>query len=313
MKKIPIVFCFDDNLELQAGVCLTSLLMNAAPDTFYDIFILHADRCKFPTGKLNLLLDKFPNCKINYRVVSPDFESAFEIRGITVATYYRLLIPELIPEYDKIMYSDVDVIFQCDLANIYEHTDLTDYYVAGVSSPYSAFSDYIEKVIHLKCTEYISAGNIIMNSRKMKEDGIVDKFKEVAKENWRYQDMDTLNLVCRGKVKYLPPWYCVVGIISEILCDENQTYYSKEEVDYAMNYGIVHYNGPKPWQQYCINFDLWWMYYKKSIFFNPKAYHTFYSRKMNEYDVLSFWRRIKIVFRYFKDGKISYQNEWYEV
>lgn len=313
MKKIPIVFCFDDNLELQAGVCLTSLLMNAAPDTFYDIFILHAASCRFPGGKLNGLSDKFHNCRITYRVVNNDFDNSFEIRGITVATYYRLLIPDLIPEYDKIMYSDVDVIFLGDLAGIYEETDLTDYYVAGVSVPYSDISDYMEKVIHLKCTEYISAGNIIMNSRKMREEGIVEKFKEVAKGNWRYQDMDTLNLVCRGKVKYLPPWYCVVGTISEILSDEHQPYYSKEEVEQVLNQGIIHYNGPKPWEQYCINFDIWWEYYRKSVFFHPKAYYNFFSRKMNDYDSLTLWRRVKILLRFFKDGRIRFTKKWYEV
>ena len=42
MRTIPILFTFDDKLVLAAGVCITSLLENAAPDTFYDIFILHS-------------------------------------------------------------------------------------------------------------------------------------------------------------------------------------------------------------------------------------------------------------------------------
>ena len=29
MNKVPVVFCFDDNLALPAGVCITSLLENA--------------------------------------------------------------------------------------------------------------------------------------------------------------------------------------------------------------------------------------------------------------------------------------------
>lgn len=48
MSKIPIVFCFDDNLLMPAGVCLTSLLEHANPDTFYDIFILHDNKSSFP-------------------------------------------------------------------------------------------------------------------------------------------------------------------------------------------------------------------------------------------------------------------------
>ena len=38
MKTVPILFTFDDKLVMPACVCWTSLMENAAPDTFYDIF-----------------------------------------------------------------------------------------------------------------------------------------------------------------------------------------------------------------------------------------------------------------------------------
>ena len=34
-------------------------------------------------------------------------------------TYYRLLIADLLPEYDKVIWSDVDVLFKGDLSDIY--------------------------------------------------------------------------------------------------------------------------------------------------------------------------------------------------
>lgn len=39
MRIIPIAFAFDNNLILPACVCISSLMMNAKEDTFYDIFI----------------------------------------------------------------------------------------------------------------------------------------------------------------------------------------------------------------------------------------------------------------------------------
>lgn len=42
MNTIPIVFAFDNNLILPACVCISSLLMNAKENTFYDIFILYS-------------------------------------------------------------------------------------------------------------------------------------------------------------------------------------------------------------------------------------------------------------------------------
>lgn len=300
MKKIPIAFCFDDNLELPAGVCLTSLLLNAQSDTFYDIFILHSDQCAFPHGRLNELPLRYGNCSITYRCVGKEFEGAFEIRGITIAAYYRLLIPEIVPEYDKIMYFDVDVIFRDDLSKIYENTDLTDYYVAGVSTPYSDITDYVTSVIGMDISKYICSGTLILNSERMRLENFVAQFKEIAMKHWKYQDQDTLNIACADSIKILPPSFGIVGTVSEILSNPLQTYYSKEEVEYALHFGIIHYNGPKPWKQFCLNFDIWWEYYRKSFFFDPQFYYDFYRIKLDEYDRLSLWKRVKILLRYFK-------------
>lgn len=306
MNNIPVAFCFDDNLQLAAGVCISSLLENAKTDTFYDIFILHDDQCKFPTnGFLERLHQKYENFKITYRSVGDAFKGGFEIRGITIAAYYRLLIPEIIQEYDVIMYHDVDVIFQDDLADVFFNTEMEDYYIAGVSTPYSDISDYVKSVIGVEISKYIASGNLIFNSKKLREDNIVEKFKETAKKNWKYQDMDVINLDCKGTIQYLPPSYCVVGTTAEILADENQPFYTKEEAAYALKYGIIHYNGTKPWTAWCYHYDIWWEYYRKSIYFDARFYFTFYQNKLNDYDQLSLWKRIKILIRYFTAGRLK--------
>ena len=170
MHTIPIVFAFDNNLSLPACVCLSSLLTNAHEDTFYDIFILHSSNIVLKKEGLNQISQYYKNCRIQYRQVDSTFDSAFEIRGITTPAYYRLLIPELIPEYDRIIYSDVDVIFRSDLSAIYANTDLTDYYVAGVNSLSHLVPDYkhyyIEK-LHLDPEKIIYSGNLIINSKKV--------------------------------------------------------------------------------------------------------------------------------------------------
>src|SRR5690606_17750971 len=129
---LPIVFCFDDNLVLPAGICINSLLLHAKQDTFYDIFILHDKDAEYPkTSFFNKLKEQFNNFSITFRSVGDEFRGNYEIREITYAAYYRLLIPDIIPEYDKIFYFDVDIIFQCDLYDIYNSVDLSNYYIGG--------------------------------------------------------------------------------------------------------------------------------------------------------------------------------------
>lgn len=309
MNTVPVVFAFDNNLILPACVCISSLMMNAREETFYDIFILHARRLALERERLDRIPRYFPNCRIQYRQVDETFDSAFEIRGITTPAYYRLLIPELIPEYDKVIYSDVDVIFRADLSDIYAETDLTGCYVAGVNSLSHLVPEYMayyERKLHLDSRKIIYSGNLIFNSRKIRDDRLIPLFKRLARNRYKFQDMDILNLACGDRICYLPPSFCLSTIISKAAVDDRQALldvWSPSEVERALISGIVHYNGQKPWQQYCVNFDIWWEYYRKSPFFDAKFYFDFFYYRLNILDQLSLWKRIKILLRYFVYGK----------
>lgn len=309
MNIVPIAFAFDNNLILPACVCISSLMMNAKEDTFYDIFILHSAHVALEKEKLDKLTQYYKNCRIQYRQVDNTFDSAFEIRGITTSTYYRLLIPDLISEYDKIIYSDVDVIFRSDLSKIYFSTDLHDNYVAGVNALIPFIPDmrmYYLKMRKVEMKGIIYAGNIILNSKKIREDNIIDQFKRLAKLSFRFQDLDILNIVCQNKIVYLKPEFCVTTYFSEFSIRNKkilQQYWTDNDIELALQSGIVHYNGQKPWKQYSINFDIWWEYYRKSPFFDEKFYFNFFYHRLNIFDQLSLWKRIKILIRYFVYGK----------
>ena len=133
MNKIPVVFAFDNNLTMPAAVSFYSLLVNARPSTAYDIYILHRRGETLNLAQVECVMAQFPESTLTLREVGDEFDSSFEIRGITTPAYYRLLIPELIPEHDRVVYSDVDVIFRSDLTDIY-NADLGDCYFGGVNA-----------------------------------------------------------------------------------------------------------------------------------------------------------------------------------
>ena len=308
MNTIPIAFAFDNNLIMPACVCLSSLMMNAKPDTFYDIFILHSEKENLRKEKLNQLPKHYPNCRIRYRTVGDLFDNAFEIRGITTPAYYRLLIPELIPEYDKIIYSDVDVIFRNDLSEIYHNTDLSHSYLGGVDSLSDLQSHLCEYYAKLGITAdgIIYSGNLIINSAKIIADNIIERFKQLAQNNYIYQDMDVLNLVCRGKIKYMPMEFCLTTYLNDYAVHNKSVllpHWNDAQIENAMTRGIVHYNGQKPWKGFCPNFDIWWESYRKSPYFDEKFYFEFFYSKLDELDQLSLWKRIKILARYFIHGR----------
>ena len=294
---------------MPACVCISSLLMNAKSDTFYDIYILSSSKDDLKKDEIRRLHNYYDNFNLHFRTVDDTFDKSFQIRGITPATYYRLMIPEYVPEYEKIIYSDVDVIFREDLYQWYSETVFNNEYVAGVNS-LSHFNPstrkYYTKEIGIDPSLVIYAGNIILNSRKIIEDSILLEFKEYAYKKYRFQDLDILNIVCQNRIKYISPGFCLTTDIMQYAHDDDKQIYkmwTADQVCHALERGIVHYNGQKPWIGACVNFDIWWEYYRKSPFFDSDFYYHFFDNMLNEHDRLSLLKRIKILARYFVYGR----------
>lgn len=309
MNKTPIAFAFDNNLVFPACICLSSLMMHAKEDTFYDIFILHSENEELNHQELNKLPSFYPNCKIQYRCVGDIFDKAFEIRGITTPAYYRLLIPELIPEYDKVIYSDVDVIFRMDLTELYSQ-DLGHNYIAATRDLGLNLGEdgirYIMSQPELHAGEYLQSGFIVLNSKAILEDKKVEVFKTLAKRNLKYQDQDILNIACYGKIQYLSLEYNMTDYSFQYAItapEKLNDMFNSEQLKTAIAHGNLHFNGHKPWEKYCINFDIWWEYYRKSPYYNELFYFDFFYNKLNELDQLSLWKRIKIFVRWFIYGR----------
>ena len=82
-----------------------------------------------------------------------------------------------------------------------------------------------------------------------------------------------------------------------------ESIYGPEELDHALRSGIVHYNGAKPWKEACMNMDIWWEYYRRSIFFDERFCHDFWDGRRKLLLKLPLIKRIKMVLRYPLDRK----------
>lgn len=135
------------------------------------------------------------------------------------------------------------------------------------------------------------------NDRKIQRDGT---------EKYKFQDMDILNISCSGRVRYFPPSFCVTTYFCEYANRQRSQLaeiWTDEEINHALEKGIVHYNGPKPWNSWCPNFDIWWETYRKSPIYDQRKYFEFFYSKVDVLDSLTLWKRIKILARYFIVGK----------
>lgn len=309
MRTIPILFTFDDKLVLPACVCLSSLLRSADPETYYDIFIIHSDKYDLTKTDVAKIPDYYSNCRLTFRPISGEFVGGYEIRGIPETCYYRMLSPELIPEYDKILYSDVDVIFRDDLAKYYD-VDLGDKCFGAVdncSALRPSVQRYARDVLGIDPSHgFYCSGNLLINLKLIREEGLCGRFRELGRNNYRQQDMDIINIACNGRFYSFPPAFCLaVNMYRMIMMrrEDMRSIYTDSQMDYALEKGIVHYNGAKPWNTWCHHFDIWWEAFRQSPFFDEKFYQEFYDSKEDELDRLTLSKRIKVLARYFIYGK----------
>lgn len=254
MKNIvPIVFAFDDNFKVPSWVAIKSLIDNAKTDTFYDVFIVYSRINKINIQAFSSLEND--NCNINFiKIDNSRFDNMPKSEAWPYEVYYRLIIPELIPQYDKIIYSDVDVMFKTDMAELYSD-DISDYQCAAV-----AVESRDEKNgIHQHFAEYknefiFMSGFLVLNAKKMREEKIVEKFFANMREfetKLKMFDLEVLNLSCT-KIKPVSFEYCVLENLYYGNYKKSQEYkflknvYSEEELARAScSPKIIHYAGGK--------------------------------------------------------------------
>ena len=262
MTNIPVVFCFDKRIILGASVAIKSLIDCANDDTSYDIRIFHSD-IEVNDQKNITLLANGTRHSIAFHYINPDiFKGApHNNKSWTELVYYRLLIPEIMKEYDKVIYSDVDVMFKGDLSEVY-NIDLTGYEMAAVPVEINNKDTMICHTYFPENTNdkiYISSF-IVFNSKLMREEKTVDKFFDVIRKvnkRLRFYDLDTMNIAIN---RFLPISF-KYGTFQSIMYNDNvkqaQEYdflkgvYSDEElIEAKENTVMIHYAGRmgKPWR-----------------------------------------------------------------
>ncbi len=258
---IPVVFCFDKRIILGASVAIKSLIDCARENTCYDIRIFHSD-LNLETQKALSSLTEGTGHNIVFHYVTPDlFKGCPKSRGSwTEIVYYRFLVPQLLPEYDKAIYSDVDVLFKGDLSELY-NTDISNYQFGAVRAEKNTSNTICHKHFEENKNEFIYwSGLMLLNCKKFREEKLFDRLIENAKRLYKelkFFDLDLINITCNN-IYPLDMKYCVMqSIYYHEDYDKRADYkylngvYSDEEIeDSKENTVIVHYGGKpgKPWR-----------------------------------------------------------------
>lgn len=280
MKKIPVVFAFDDNYTLPASIAIKSLLESKNDTTEYEIIVLHSGLKRYTIEKMDKI------AQIRYIEVDKTvLNNAPCSQSWPLSVYYRLLIADLLHEYDKVIWSDVDVLFKGDLTDIY-NTDISATDWAGVIAERQDESNGVHSHYPENKKEFIyMSGFMVINTKLWREKNMLKRFLDTINKfgnRLKMFDLDVLNLAS-DKIKAVPFEYCVLENIydyADIKEAPEYQWLSKVYSDDALenaksNPIIIHYAGApvKIWKRKYADIPEYYRDYITSSPFYDKAFY----------------------------------------
>lgn len=262
-QKIPICFATDDNYVPFLTVALASLLDNSSKENFYKIYVLTSHLSE--ENMNSILKQATENSEIKFVQLSKELDKVqdmFHLRDYySKETYYRIFIPNLFPEYEKVLYLDCDITVVGDVSELY-NTQIHGYYVGAVQEEvmqtFEVFGNYVEKADGINRKNYFNAGILLINCRRWRNKLIAERFVDLL-NRYKFrvvQDEDYLNVLCKDNIKWLPLGW-------------NKTSYKNESFD-DKDLKIIHWKiNWRPWKYKDVLYeDYFWKYAKMTDFYD---------------------------------------------
>lgn len=235
MDKINVCIACDDNYAKYAGVLIASVLSNAASNDNLAVYILDGGISEERKNEI-LTLKSIKDCEIDF--VKVDTKAFDEYRSlktnayISLATYFRLSLPSILPTIDRIIYLDCDVVVNSSLHDLF-YVDMQNNLAAGV------LDISLKATKYRKNKNYVNAGVMLFDLKKMREENIEKKFLEYTAshiDTIKMGDQDIINEVCKDSILIVDDEWNV------------QSSNFTNRSSYTKNPKIIHYVAKrKPW------------------------------------------------------------------
>lgn len=276
VSKIPLVLAAEDRKAILLFVTLTSILEHAKESTVYEVhLLLYDDFSEENRERLELVTRSYPRHSVI--VHRPD---DLNLRNFAFVDYHRLMLPSLLPEVEKCICLDTNLVVLRDLSKLYQ-INIDGQYLAGVRAaeyywPDQRVNRKIETLELPSIEQYIDTGVLLMNLAKMRNDHMEQIFEALIHRNFDDQEQDVLNKACYGKIRLLPPRYNLMTDY-DLLAEDSykrqlrlQMAYTLAEWNNALERPvIIHYKGELgPWNDLSIDYsEQWWKIAAKLPFF----------------------------------------------
>ena len=261
-NTVHVALNIDNNYIYPTIVFLTSLFENRKATTLYDITILTNNMNKSYFKKINSLKEKYGDkfVKIHFINMKNDFDGVVTNTHISATAYYRIALPTVLPNVDRIIYTDVDVINFKDLTEMYNLELKDNIYLKGILDKIVLLSELRD--LGVNSTKYFNSGIILINLKSMRINGVENRIRNFIYTHYlEHHDQTAMNAICYNNWEILPLKYAVICLSEYWQLVE---FYRNQDKKYIYNEGelgqgfydstLLHYAGMlKPWEKKYFN------------------------------------------------------------
>lgn len=281
---VPVVLAADNNYVPMLATTAYSMLKNASPGYHYHVVVLTTDITADNQRLIRNLLEPVAPCTLDFldvRRIVGQYDLTTSNQHISTETYYRFLIQDVLPYYDKVLYLDSDLIIEGDVSELFA-VDLQDNCLGAVIDvDYlgnlnidSKRMEYTKDVLGMKDPyAYFQAGVLVMNTHELRKVASVADWLEIAQNpEFIYNDQDILNKYCEGRVLYVDPaWNVMIDGCNriQVACSHAPADVFDAYREARKHEKIIHYAGAdKPWSaRACDRADHYWKYARETPFY----------------------------------------------
>ncbi len=245
-----IACSLDDNYLQHTGIMLISLFTNNSGNRL-SIYILYSQLKSENKSVLIDLVKKYKSTIKFIKIPNRLRVNSYKVtHHVSVSTYFRIFIPELIPGLDKVLYLDSDLIVEDDLLQLYNN-QVDEFALAAIPEAAINKTELQNRLMINESSKYFNGGVLLLNCNYWRKNNITNKLIKFITQNedkivmW---DQDAMNALLSSKCLLLPPKYNLQT--SSFAYPDKRLQYSKREINEAkFNPVIIHFSSSsKPWQ-----------------------------------------------------------------
>ena len=195
--------------------------------------------------------------RISFLEVSEERVAGLRTRELLPASHwYRIFLPDLLPDLDRVLYLDGDLIALDSLEPLWR-TDLGSNYLGAVTNVFQ--QNHLHRIEQLGLPDasvYFNSGVLLMNLALMRRDRCTEALVEYAHANFdrlSWPEQDALNvLLGERRLALHPRWNLMNSIM--IFPWASEVLGADAVAEARANPAIRHFEGPtvnKPWHRAC--------------------------------------------------------------